>query len=693
MDIKQKILKVEKTLTCKEFGTVISKRDANDDSKNDNRTIDISFASETPFLRYFGYEIIDIAKIDLSILNNKAPLLFNHWNDDYIGVVEKAWIGDDNRAYATVRFDTHELAEKIYTSIKNGILSKVSFGYEIVDGYQIFDIQGTEAFRVAVICREISIVSDPADQTVGYGRSNEDNSKNNPIKEVVMKLDEQVSKIESQNQNGEIQVVVNPQKDDKVEITPPIENKETVTTVKEEVKPKDLDLPPVEKMEDGKIVELDINFVGKKENSQKTFENEKNISDNVNINIKSNNTEKKMDRKEVDNEIIRIGRQFKCEALALEFLEKSETSVKSFMEAVIESRSSAPSKETQFARESSSEGYSTASAIKSLFSGKHNQGITGDISKELRSRYNLEERENTIVVPLHMLRASTPTPTSTVNSANPASAANLIANIMSDTYINPLENALVLAKAGARTITLDRDYLTMPRFNESAVIEYISEDQQADQSELDVDNVEFKPHTLSGSMGVSRQMQLLSHFDINNIVVQRLLTPLYNKMDVDGLFGTGAGNSVLGIANQNGVAQANYAGVTFPNLLNLAYLVNNANGVIDPNSTAFVGNGSVGALARGTQKGQGIDMIINDDNKMAGYKWLETNAIKNSQDNVSKVIFGDFSQVYIATWGAVEIQFNPYTDRTGKNQITVFLSYDVQVLHPQSFAVGNFTVA
>ena len=53
-------------------------------SANDTaRTVDISFASEVPYLRWFGWEIIDIKTMDFSRLNNKAVLLFNHDWDDY----------------------------------------------------------------------------------------------------------------------------------------------------------------------------------------------------------------------------------------------------------------------------------------------------------------------------------------------------------------------------------------------------------------------------------------------------------------------------------------------------------------------------------------------------------------------------------------------------------------------------------
>ena len=76
-----KKLKIDKKM----FLNAYFKREAINETE---RTVQVSFASEVPYLRWFGYEIIDTATMDLSRLNNNAQLLFNHDWDCYIGVVE-----------------------------------------------------------------------------------------------------------------------------------------------------------------------------------------------------------------------------------------------------------------------------------------------------------------------------------------------------------------------------------------------------------------------------------------------------------------------------------------------------------------------------------------------------------------------------------------------------------------------------
>lgn len=67
----------------------------------ESRQITFSCASPTPYQRYdqeIVYNqilVVDESAVDLSRLNNSAPLLFNHDTDKLLGMVEKAWIVQD----------------------------------------------------------------------------------------------------------------------------------------------------------------------------------------------------------------------------------------------------------------------------------------------------------------------------------------------------------------------------------------------------------------------------------------------------------------------------------------------------------------------------------------------------------------------------------------------------------------------
>jgi HK97 family phage major capsid protein/HK97 family phage prohead protease len=139
----------------------------------DARVVALSFSSETPVERYWGKEVLshDPKAARLDRLNAGGPLLFNHNLDDVVGVVERAWI-DKGRGYADVRFPapgTSARADEVFGLVRDGILRNVSFMYRI---NQVVEDKKSETFTVTDWeAMEVSIVTVPADQSVGVGRT------------------------------------------------------------------------------------------------------------------------------------------------------------------------------------------------------------------------------------------------------------------------------------------------------------------------------------------------------------------------------------------------------------------------------------------------------------------------------------------------------------------------------------------
>ena len=136
----------------------------------DDRTLEFPFSSEYPVARYFGNEILShkAEAVDLSRLNDGAPLLFNHDPDKLIGVVERAWIDETKkRGYARVRMSRNPFAQQVMEDVKDGVLRNVSFGYAINDMQQ----RGEDFIVTRWAAHELSLVTIPADPTIGLGRS------------------------------------------------------------------------------------------------------------------------------------------------------------------------------------------------------------------------------------------------------------------------------------------------------------------------------------------------------------------------------------------------------------------------------------------------------------------------------------------------------------------------------------------
>ncbi|WP_167955113.1 HK97 family phage prohead protease [Anaerosporobacter faecicola] len=149
----------------------------------ESRKFEISFSSEEPYERWFGTEILDHNDgcVDLTRLSEMGCVLFNHNRDKVIGKVNKVWI-KDKRGYAEIEFDEDAESEVIYQKVKNDTLKGVSIGYRICTTEEVAVNQLSQDGRFKGPCTiakrwfpyEISIVSVPADSTVGVGRDLEE---------------------------------------------------------------------------------------------------------------------------------------------------------------------------------------------------------------------------------------------------------------------------------------------------------------------------------------------------------------------------------------------------------------------------------------------------------------------------------------------------------------------------------------
>jgi HK97 family phage major capsid protein/HK97 family phage prohead protease len=139
-------------------------------SEVEERSFEFPFSSEYPVPRYFGNEVLshEIEAADLSRLNDGAPLLFNHNPDKVVGVVERAWVdGSKKRGYVKVRFSRNSFAKEVMADVKDNVLRGVSFGYSI----NKMEERGDNFVATNWAPYEVSVVSIPADPTIGIGRS------------------------------------------------------------------------------------------------------------------------------------------------------------------------------------------------------------------------------------------------------------------------------------------------------------------------------------------------------------------------------------------------------------------------------------------------------------------------------------------------------------------------------------------
>ena len=159
------------------------------EGEEDERRVSLSFASEEPVMRSFGWEVLSHERedIDLEFMESgRAPLLLNHDPSVQIGVIENASLDSTERkSRSVVRFGKSELASEILQDVNDKIRTNISVGYSVNNLVkQDSQRDGVDVYRAEWTPMEISLVSIPADRSdIGVGRAE---SKQPIIEEKVM---------------------------------------------------------------------------------------------------------------------------------------------------------------------------------------------------------------------------------------------------------------------------------------------------------------------------------------------------------------------------------------------------------------------------------------------------------------------------------------------------------------------------
>jgi len=138
---------------------------------DERRTVEASLSSEFPVDRSFGREVLVHTAKAVDLSRAPFPLLTSHDTQQTpVGIVESLKIAG-GKLRGVLRFSSR--ADGLWEDVKAGVLRHISIGYQILEGKE--DADGI--YRATKwMPYEVSLVSVPADPTVGIGRSHRGNN-------------------------------------------------------------------------------------------------------------------------------------------------------------------------------------------------------------------------------------------------------------------------------------------------------------------------------------------------------------------------------------------------------------------------------------------------------------------------------------------------------------------------------------
>lgn len=135
----------------------------------------VSFASDEPYLRWYGWEVLDHTKgaANFKRLNNGGAYVKEHWGEQLGVVVKNSAKLDGNKSRCDVFFSQRQEAVDELRDIAEGIRCNTSFRYTVEDiRWEGTADDGEDIYRVLKWTPiHVAGVTDPADFTVGFGKA------------------------------------------------------------------------------------------------------------------------------------------------------------------------------------------------------------------------------------------------------------------------------------------------------------------------------------------------------------------------------------------------------------------------------------------------------------------------------------------------------------------------------------------
>ncbi|EIR6815365.1 phage major capsid protein [Escherichia coli] len=645
---------------------------------NDQYEFEIAFSSEQPYQRQFwdeqNQEMVVLDEIlvhtpeavDLSRLNNNAPLLFNHNFDNHIGVVCNARIDADNVGRALVKFSKHgTLANDIRNKVIEGTMEKISVGYDIKE-YHI-DYAKSQLIVSKWIPHEISWVSVPADDTVGLNRSLNTITVNLEAKSDMTK--EQIEEIKEEQEPAQ------------VEETPVEENKEPEVeeTQERQVEENKED----ENLEDGKDAKHPESV---DDDSSTVREAEEVKEEREAAPVEEEKIEEVAERSEEDElEIREIARELNINEDDEEFkraLANKEITPEAFRTKALNKIATAQRNNEQQIKDSKMEKtFDLNNVIRSLVDGAAlgaNEAEYSAMAAGAAMQRGRAARGGSVFVPAAALRAAADGNTKTTLTAVTDE------KLLTESYIEMLLPASCLGRLGVTVLSGLNSPIAVPKMTASSVdaFGFVDENGSAPESKATFENVKMAPKTFAGGNPISRQ-SLKTVPNIATLITDHINKAVRIKLEQLILSANDNTRGPKGLVKQlvDGGRVTKKAAFSYKDFLKEIAALTDAG--VPAQSIKFAMSGATAAELESTLKDNGVSGYIIENGKLAGYDVVTSGVIP-----ADHIVLGDFSGIMIGEWGGLELDMDDTTYRAQSAIVPrIWVDLDFTVVQPEALKV------
>lgn len=253
-------------------------------------------------------------------------------------------------------------------------------------------------------------------------------------------------------------------------------------------------------------------------------------------------------------------------------------------------------------------------------------------------------------------------------------------------FIEILRNRSVAFRMGARRLSGLQGNVTVPRQSAAATAVWLAnEASTATESQQTFVQLSMTPKTVSAYTEVSRLLLLQSSPSAEAIVTDDLAQVVAVAADLGVLNGSGAAGQPTGIMGTSGVGTVTGTSIAYAGVLE--YQTDVATSNVTPARGGYVTTPAVASLLMQRVKFTSTASPLWEgnvwDGSMAGFP-----AMSSNQMPAASMLFGDWPEAVVAEWGVLEVEVNPYANfQAGIIGVRAMYSLDVGVRRPFAFSV------
>ncbi|CTT96916.1 phage major capsid protein%2C HK97 family [Escherichia coli] len=643
---------------------------------NDQYEFEIAFSSTQPYQRQFwdeqNQEMVVLDEIlvhtpeavDLSRLNNNAPLLFNHNFDNHIGVVCNARIDADNVGRALVKFSKHgTLANDIRNKVIEGTMEKISVGYDIKE-YHIDYAKG-QLIVTKWAPFEISFVTVPADDSVGLNRSLNTITVNLEAKRDMTK--EQIEQVKDEEKEVA-----------QVEETPVEENKEPEVEETQERQAEENE--ENENLEDGKDAEHPESV---DDDSSTVRETEEIKEEREAAPVEEEEIEEVAERSEEDElEIREIARELNIDDEELKrALANKEMTPEAFRTKALNNITNAQRNNEQIKDSKMEKTFDLNNVIRSLVDGAAlgaNEAEFSAMAAGAAMQRGRAARGGSVFVPTAAMRAAADGNTKTTLEAVTDE------KLLNDSYVAMLLPESVLGRLGVKVLSGLTSPTAIPKMTASSVesFGFVDENGAAPEGKAEFANVKMAPKTFAGGNPISRQ-SLKTVPGIATLITDHINQAVRIKLEQLILSDKDNARGPAGVIKQLVDASRVEKKAAFSYKDFLKEIAKLTDAGVPAQAIKFAMSGATAAELESTLKDNGVSGYIIENGKLAGYEVVTSGVIP-----VDHIVLGDFSAITIGEWGGLELDLDDSTYRAqGAIVPRIWVDLDYVVTQPEALKV------